>query len=70
MRVRPGDSITFFSITEQVVNPTTGHLPGQALDPHRSPFWKAFIHAGWKPGRFGVVRGVYFQTLIAPSLQH
>jgi hypothetical protein len=68
-RVLPGDSITFFSITEQVVNPTTGHLPGQALDPHRSPFWKAFIHADWKPGRFGVVRGVYFQTLIAPSPQ-
>ena len=68
-RVRPGDSITFFSITEQVVNPTTGHLPGQALDPHRSPFWKAFIHGGWKPGAFGVVRGVYFQTLTAPSLQ-
>ncbi len=68
-RVPPGESITFFSITEQVVNPTTGHLPGQALDPHRSPFWKAFIHAGWKPGRFGVVRGVYFQTLIPPSVQ-
>ncbi len=65
-RVSKGETITFFSITEQVVNPTTGPLPGQATDPHRSPFWKAFLAAGWKPGPLGVVRGVFFQVLTAP----
>jgi len=69
-RVSPGQTLTFFSLTEQVVNPTTGHLPGQALDPHRSPFWKAFLAAGWKPGAFGVVRGVYYQILVAGTPRH
>jgi hypothetical protein len=66
-RVTAHQSISFLSLTEQVINPTTGHLPGQAHDPHRSPFWKAFLRAGWKPGVFRVVRGVYVQQLIAPS---
>jgi hypothetical protein len=69
-RLHPGESVAFLSITEQVVNPTTGHLPGQARDPHHSPFFGAFIAAGWKPGSLEVDRGVFVQVLTKPTRSH
>ncbi|MEI6700277.1 MAG: hypothetical protein WCL38_00785 [Actinomycetota bacterium] len=55
--------LLFFGLTEQVVNPTTGPLPGQANDPHRSPFFHALMNDGWKVGAITVGRGVYAQIL-------
>ena len=59
-------TLLFFGLTEQVVNPTTGPLPGQATDPHRSPFFHALTIDGWRVGAITVGRGVYAQILTKP----
>ncbi len=63
---QPTPRLLFFGLTEQVVNPTTGPLPGQASDPHRSPFFGALVSDGWKVGAITIGRGVYAQILTKP----